>query len=367
MPGFLAKCTDILNRTWAEVSGIVSQDPSYKAVDDNKIVSLVSICINSPTKSYRYVLPTQLVAKVADSSLDSRCVQATRNKNHDFDARSICDDVVVPFDRQNHSVLGGSPEPYVNNPLRVPEITAAYGGNQKDKQGWAALVYILQAVEDAKDPTFTEAVFRQTLVEIYRCLQSVAVVFPTPKRASLEQVQRIIAAYLSERSGGERVLTVVSALMQTVGERFRLYAVVRRGRITSADAPSGFVSDIECVDPAGNIVLAVEVKDRELRLNHLATKVANIRSRKVSEILYIAQKGIAKSDEKAIADFVEHEFASGQNFYVFDDVLQFGAGILAILGEDGRRRFLECVGEHLEQYKSAVEHKKSWVNLLSSI
>ena len=78
--------------------------------------------INSTTKSYRYVLPTQLLAKLIDNTLDCRCIQESSNLSGSFDARSFCKKVTVPFDRENHSVLGGSGDPYVNNPLRISAI-----------------------------------------------------------------------------------------------------------------------------------------------------------------------------------------------------------------------------------------------------
>jgi len=114
-----------------------------------------------------------------------------------------------------------------------------------------------------------------------------------------------------------------------------------------------------------NIVLAVEVKDRELVLDHIASKLPDLRSKQVSEILYIAQQGINEGNRKNIEHLVEKEFASGQNIYVFKDVLEFASGILAMLGESGRRRFLEVVGENLDTYGAAIEHKKSWADLLS--
>ena len=41
--------------------------------------------------------------------------------------------VIVPFDQANFCVLGGAPEPYANNPLRIPGVTAAFAGAQKQQ------------------------------------------------------------------------------------------------------------------------------------------------------------------------------------------------------------------------------------------
>lgn len=162
-------------------------------------------------------------------------------------------------------------------------------------------------------------------------------------------------------------MTVVSALMQVVGVRLGLFSEVQRGSITAADRPSGMVTDIKCVDQKGNIVLAVEVKDRELVLNHIVDKLPDIRSKKVTEILYIAQKGIRKENGTRIEKLIESEFASGHNIYVFEDVLSFSSSILALLGEEGRREFLETVGKHLDQYGAALQHRQTWANLLFQV
>lgn len=95
-------------------------------LDDGALIESIHRAINSATKSYHYVLPTQLIAKLADPSLDCRCLQVARGGQGAFDARTIAHKVVVPFDQSNNNVLGGSPEPYVNNPLRVPEVSAQY-------------------------------------------------------------------------------------------------------------------------------------------------------------------------------------------------------------------------------------------------
>ena len=367
MPDFYQRCQEVLLVTWESISRYLAQDPTFEVAVKEDLRQAISRCINSKTKSYRYVLPTQLVAKMVDSSLDCQCIQAGRGRQGDFDARSVCDQIIVPFDRQYHNVLGGAPEPYVNNPLRVPEISTAYRTRQKDKQGWDDLIFVLQQVEKKRDANFTELVFKQTLIEIYRRLSIIQVTYPIPKRISLKRTEELIDKYLSVSSGGERVLTIVSALMEVIGERLGVFKEICRRSITAADRPSGLVADIECRDPQRKIVLAVEVKDRELIFNHIATKLPDMRAKQVSEILYIAQQGIHSKNQEKIDKLVEAEFTSGQNIYIFKNVLDFSSSILALIGEDGRRRFLENVGKNLDTYKAAIQHRHDWANLLSEM
>jgi len=152
--------------------------------------------------------------------LDAHSLQAAYDAPGAFDARTVAHKIIVPFDRANHRVLGGSPEPYVNNPVRVPAVTPAYREQQKVKGDWDKLVVVLDAVEEAKSDVFTEQVFEQMLFEIYKLLADVVVVYPTPNRISLDRTNYLIEQYLATGSGGARMEAVCTALFQTIGEKF---------------------------------------------------------------------------------------------------------------------------------------------------
>ncbi|MDO8637280.1 MAG: restriction endonuclease, SacI family [Dehalococcoidia bacterium] len=361
------KCSVVLTNMWDKVQRSFGEETESKdAVIVQTLVDAISRSVNSKTKTYRYVLPTQLTAKIADPSLDCRCVQAGRIRVGSFDARSICDSVIVPFDKANHDVLGGSPEPYVNNPLRVTEVTKEFRERQKDKSGWDDLCFVLEKVETAKDFQFTEQVLEQTLIEVYKRLSTTHISYPIPKRISFRQTQKLLSDYLSVQSGGARIQALTCALLQTVGNKFTVFAEVRSSNINAADAASGQVADIECLDSNGNILLAVEVKDKELTINHIKDKLPNMRSKRVSEILFIAQNGVVKEEETNIEELTSKEYSSGQNIYIFS-FSGFAESLIALLGEGGRRTFLENVGNTLDKYGYSIQHKRDWASLLSLI
>lgn len=108
-PDFIERCRQNLEATWQQV--LITPSNAAPAINVANIVAAIKLSVNSATLTYRYVLPTQLLAKVTDPQLDCRCVQATRGGQGAFDARSLCQKVIVPFDRANESVLGGSGEP----------------------------------------------------------------------------------------------------------------------------------------------------------------------------------------------------------------------------------------------------------------
>jgi hypothetical protein len=334
-------------------------------VDDVELRAAISRSVNSDTKSYRYVLPTQLTAKLADSARDARSLQAGSGLAGAFDARTFAHEVVVAFDKANNIVLGGAPAPYLNNPLRVPSVTAATSKAQRDKTGWQDLVNVLDQVQAKGDPAFTETVLEQTLIEVHRRLADVRVDYPAPLRVSLLRTMKVLDEFLSESSGGDRPQAVATALFEIIGERFGRWDQVRRAQINEADLAKGRVADLECLK-GDAIVMAVEVKDRELRAADVDEKVASARAQGVREVLFVAQQGVDKKEREDIFDRIEREFASGANVYITSIVAQV-AETLALLGEDVRVELLKRVSQQLEESRADIRHRRRWAELLRAL
>jgi hypothetical protein len=292
-------------------------------------------------------------------------LQVKRGGTGCFDARSVNEKVIVKFDKENENVLGGSPQPYVNNPLRKPEITPSYSAQQKDKEGWEVLGSILEKVESESSPEFTRMVLMQTLYEVLSRLSKTKVLYPAPQRVSLKQTNGLIKQFLSAQSLGDRPQAIASALLETIGEEFKIFSQVKRSKTTSADASTGQVGDVECFS-GKNLVLGVEVKDKELTLSEVRGKTRKIRAKGLSEFVFLLTKGISKEDETAISNTIQKEFSSGQNIYLLP-LETFVSNILALLGEKGRKKFLIKVGETLDKYASEIKHRRAWSDLLSKV
>lgn len=254
-----------------------------------------------------------------------------------------------------------------SKPLRETEVTRDHAASKRDKTGWDDLCTVLDAVQASTDPDFTEVVFRQILIEIYRHLSAVHVVYPVPRRIRLDQCMSLIDQFLAMESGGDRAQAVAAALFRVIGENFDLYSDVRRSHTNTADTFSGQVADLECVSDTGDIVLAVEVKDRALLIKDVQDKLPRIRERKVAEVFFIALGGISKTEAQGMAALIDREFVSGQNIYIFESLASLLRPILALVGEDGRREFLEAVGNELDAFQSDISHRHAWATLLAQV
>lgn len=359
---FHVKCKEYLQQRWQNILLQNETGSVGDVVSDEEIKESIRECLTSKSKSYHYVIPTQLLAKAVNPKLDCRSLQASYDTPGAFDARTIAHKVIVPFDRENSNVLGGSSEPYVNNPLRVYSVTKENRSQQKDKLGWDKLVSILEEVETADDPDTAKKYFQQTLIEILHLLKDATVVYPTPNRISLYRTLQITEKFIQGKSGGDRVEAVTTALFQTIASHFSLFDEIKREKVNAADASSGMAGDIECVRN-GKVALLVEVKDKELTITQVESTLLAARAKQIGEILFLAQQGINSGDEKPMEKMIDQEFSSGQNIYTIR-FTEFACAVLVLFGEQGRVEFIRRVGPELDRSGSNISHRKAWANLL---
>ena len=319
--------------------------------------------INCDVVSIRYALLTQLVGKFCDAGRDALSIQRGEAETADaagrWDARSFCKDNVVPWVAETGQVLGTSPDPYVNNPLRRPRLDAGYEP-RRDRPQWDKLTKILQEVQTQDNLEFTEQQLRRCLASLMHKYNALNVQFDVPQRISLEATVNLVDQYMAAPSGGERPQIIVAALMRIVGNRFGLFDRVSRQAINEADAASNRPGDVICFQ-GDEQVFAVEVKDRALELSDVETVIVKARRNNVTEVLFA--NSIIREDDGAIDERVQREFGLGINIYE----LEIGAllrVVLTIAGEDSRTEFLEIVGEELNERVTQPSHKIAWQELL---
>ena len=352
----------LIREKWKSVTEREGQDPLIAFLEDAALVDVVKASINHSQVVYRYCLPIQVLGKLCDPVLD--CLKLQRGKSGDataWDARSLGSKVVSRFILEQESVLGTSQDPYVGNPMRIPRMVRD-DSSKKDVPGWNAMVGLLERIEAENDPTFTESVFCQVLLEILRRQRSLRFTYSIPLRISLEDTLSLMRDFLNEKSGGDRALALAAALFESIGLHFGLFAEVKRGMINTADAAADQLADLECVDAKQKLVMAVEVKDRRLSLSDIEGTLQKAKQRVVSELFFTAP-GIDPAESEAVAARGARSFASGQNLYVFD-LIDLSRAVLAIGGESIRVTFLTRVGNHLDEWNTQPRHRQAWQQLL---
>jgi len=120
------------------------------------------------------------------------------------------------------------------------------------------------------------------------------------------------------------------------------------------------------MDADGAIVMAVEVKDRQLTLRHTQDKLPIVRSKGIRDLLFLVQGGINAEEVDSVDEIIDREFVTGQNIYIceFDG---FFESCQVLLGEAGRRLFLNEVGSVLDRHRADIVHRRKWCSLLGQV
>lgn len=360
---FIDQCRQELIKLWDEIQG-VAIDKNF--VSDATISRSIEAILRSSTKTYRYVLPTQILAKLVNQSLDSRCLQSQCAFEGSFDARSLCHKVIVPFERNINSPLGGSKEPYVNNPVRVPSVTLEYLGQQKNKAHWRLMCEILDVVESSSLLELRK-IYKQVLIQTRRLSEELQLEYPFPQRINHKDLDNLLLEFLTTPSGGARLQAVIYALFLTFKDFWDLYEVVKSDPVNAPDSQRGGAADVECLND-GVVVLAVEVKDRTITLEMIEDKINAARLHNINEVLFLARADnlIATEDTETIQDRISTSFKGGLNIYTLD-AIDFIAISGSLLGEQGRIIFLKNIARAMDELRNSFADKKDFLELLKTV
>jgi hypothetical protein len=324
----------------------------------------IEALVNSNQVSIRFCLPTQLLGKLVDPTLDALCLQRAQGGEGRWDARGFASRVIVPWNRNNQAVLGTSGDPYVNNPLRRPHLDDQVS-QEDDAEQWERLRSVIRRVQNANDPAYTEAVFFQVMLAIRDRLRDLTFTYIIPARVSVRQVEDLVQQFLADKSGGERGLAVCASLFETFRERLGIYKKIRRGMTNAADASMNAAGDLECVAEDGSIVLVVEVKERRIGDADVQIALGKARALSVREIL-LCTEGVQPSDQQRVEQTCASAWASGTNIYhaTIGDLIR---GTMPILGEDGAKEFVVQIGRQLDRFGTQPRHRKTWKTLLDGL
>jgi hypothetical protein len=342
-------------------------DASWSAIlADETILTTDEIAslANSTQTSIRFCVLTQLLGKLTDPTLDAMCLQRGDGGAGKWDPRGFAQKVVVPWNQQNQSVLGGSGDPYVSNPLRRPRVD--HGLDQmSDREQWSRLGALLQDVETRNQPSHTRHKFDQLLAAVRDRLRDLTFTYVVPPRVSIRQAETLITGFLSDRSGGERGLAVTAALFETFKDQLGLYREVRRGVINATDAATDAAADLECVGTGGGVALAVEVKERRIGKGDVTMAIAKARAHAISELL-LCTEGVLSAEVAEVEAVCGNAWASGTNVYLAT-IADLMRGGLPLAGEAGVRSFVVAVGGHLDRFSTQPRHRKAWKSALDRL
>lgn len=320
--------------------------------------------VNSGIVSLRYAFVTQLLGKIADHSRSLLYLQSGSGEEGAWNARSFSTEVIVPWVAENHNVLGKSPDPYVNKPLRRVCLTHDMP-DVKNKEEWQNLVTFFSGLNE-REPEEIKNIFRRCLRSLARKLSEQKFEYPIPARISMHDLIHILESFLDTPSQGLRPLVAAATLMRVLGEAFSLFSKVTSQGLNEADAARGMPGDVMCYDTDDKILLVVEVKDKKLTLADVRASVRKVRAseEELSNFLFAAP-GVRREDQDSIESRTKDTWASGLNVHKVDIKMLVRASFV-LLDEEWRVRLLKEIGLELDR-RAEHKHREAWRSLLSDL
>lgn len=358
---------ETLERLWSEVSKL-PKERLYEVtfVEDRNIVDCIKDIVRGRNKSYKYALVTQVLAKMSNPLVNALALQKKAQIQGSFDARSFCRKVVVEFEKAHfRGIIGGAEDPYVSKPLRHPMISLdeQIFSHIRDKEGWKKLYYVLKAVQEKNDKSFTENVLKQILLEIRKIKEELETEIPMEAILSdipAHKLKQAVDMFLKTPSEGARAQSLVYALMRVLNKKVNVFGKIESSRSTVADTYARKMADIECFGKDGSIKVGISVTE-SLDSRKLREELDKAIERRLSKLIIIAHK--IKSDEnfRKVLDTYKDKVD-----FVVNDLNSFILTLTTLLNEKMRREFLVEVARVLEEL-GYLEHLEAWHKTLSTL
>lgn len=266
----------------------------------DEIAKSISSVLKSTHKTYRYILVNALLAKATNKDVNALSLQKGDGRKGKFDARSLCHKVVVPFEKLKlQGCLGDSNEPFLNKPARFVSLSltnAVRAG--KDRETLETLISILSQISTSE--------------QAYEYLKSAMVILKENHEEYLKkfsvgdalidvsEFSQLVLDYIynitNHTMDGEVCPLIVAELEQLyLGMDYKVVP----HKVNESGSSSKEVGDIDVFDSDGNLVNAIEVKDKNFSEHDVVHAISKFRRANLSSSLFIYGKNVA-FDEDAV-------------------------------------------------------------------
>lgn len=317
--------------------------------------SKITDVLTGSHKTYRYVLITALLAKATDERVDVYSLQAQDESNGAYDARSLCHNVIVKFERDYlPDGLGGSNEPYLNKPARFPRISlsnAVRKGN--DTVALHKLIAALQQITN-KEGAFDYLCHAVYIME--RTHKESENKFTIDEkefngRENLQDILDYVSAVCQKSYEGEVCPLVISAIEQLyLGNNYKVVP----HKVNESGASSKEVGDIDIFDSKGNIMLSIEVKDKVFSKEDVEHAIRKFYESRVKRSYFIYGKNIHNIDRVNVNQILRR-FGHIGYYCCLISIMDYSKLRLAELPETNLSTYVDLLLQYARTIKASDE------------
>ena len=307
----------------------------------DRLASDIKKVIEGDHRTYKYILITGLLAKATNKAANALSLQARAPFDGAFDARSLCHEVVVPFERDFlQNALGGSNEPFLNKPARFTHLSADNAVRAvADKVTLQLLISIFNRIK-------TSAIAKAYLSCALECLTERIAVIKKLRDTTIEHDPTLVEVYalifnmLKKSFEGEVAAIVVGTLEKIYHRRLSGQFKVIAHKPNQSGASRKEVGDID-IFKDDQFQYASEVKDKDFNeydIDHVFRKMIEQGASK-GQFIFGPN---ASFDRDAVTKKIEGFEAKGF-MVLFKTILSYARMMLVKIDLDDKQEFIQVM------------------------
>ncbi len=334
-----------------EAKRILHEAYAKKAVLHDTVFDNIAAILKGPHKTYRYILITGLLAKATNADADPIALQAGADLYGAYDARSLCHNVVVPFEREFLSkALGGSNEPFLNKPARFTKLSIDNAVRRgSDRETLVKVLSILSGLQSSTDAFNRLAGALKVLIEVAEEKKLSQVDYHI--NLDLQKILDFIMVFTQDSLEGESCVLVTAAIEKMYyAYQGKDFTVVPH-KTNQSGASSKEIGDIDVFDGVGSYFYSIEVKDKnfsEYDVSHAFDKMFAAGSDR--GVFVYGQH--ADFDEEEIRKVV-HEYSKKGFLILFCNIITYSKFVLFKLPSESYAMFLGLLRDVASQINSS--------------
>lgn len=267
---------------------------------EDSMAEFISEALNHRHKTFKYVLVTALLAKASNQEVYMLSLQKGGSTPGHYDARSLCHKVIVPFEKLTlPGSLENSNEPFCNKPARFVELSkdnAVRSGTDREllynlvdllpkiktsKQAYKYLKHALWVMKERHENYLKKFSIGDTLIDVSEFSQLV-----------LDYVYKLTEY---PREGEVCPLIVAQIEKLYLGDSYKVVP----HKVNESGSSSKEIGDIDIFNDKGELVNAIEVKDKDFGEQDVVHAVNKFRMAHLHNSMFIYGKHVS-FDEDAV-------------------------------------------------------------------
>lgn len=325
------------------------------------ISSKITLVLQGNHKTYKYVLINGLLAKATNEKINALALQAGAPIEGAYDARSLCHNVLVPFERDFlQSALGGSNEPFLNKPARFTHLSDTNAVRKGDDK--AILDLLIEIFNSIKTSSEAKSYLACALEFLNQRISELNILNDSEIKynPTLVEIYEFIFRFLEKSFEGEASAIVVGALEKIYHSRFSKDFKVIAHKVNQSGASSKEVGDIDILKD-GNFYYAIEVKDKNFTsydLEHAFKKIQAAGGSK-GQFIYGPNAQFDKEQiEKRIGEFENEKF-----MVLLQDIFTYSKTMVFKIDLRSKQEFIDTIMATAIEI-NCKDETKTWIQFL---